>query len=463
VAAVIGDRFSIDDLAELTGRTAQEVTESLTRLESGGLVHHDQSRGKPQYVFNHVLIREAAYSTMLKADRRALNGQLFTLLESGPRSIADRAPARLAHYAAEADKDLDAARYWLKAGLDAIAKSAMAEAKVRLQHGLASVAKLAEDAERTAVELPLQLALGKALIATDGYAIPATGAAFERARMLCESAGKRREQLAVLHGLWIHDLLCNRLDSASMRANALMKAAEAEGDPVWVVVACRANGVLNYARGRLHDAIDVLKRGLALWDPQLRAEYAKVVVDDPKVVMLVYQSWVLTYLGRDEEALAVADEALAEARRLQQPLNIAHSLNGWILVRVFQRKFDDLDDAIDELATLTSEHEIKFYAAVGDILRARVKIGLGDLNSGCRLMIEAIDEYCATGSELYMPTYKMWLAEGLMKLGQFDRAVTVIEDAEELVERTGGASDAAGLRYCAANCSSAWARPRTRK
>ena len=44
-----------------------------------------------------------------------------------------------------------------------------------------------------------------------------------------------------------------------------------------------------------------------------------------------------------------------------------------------------------------------------------------------------------------MPTYKIWFAEGLMKLGQFDRAVAVVEEAEELIERTGGASDAAAI------------------
>ena len=76
--------------------------------------------------------------------------------------------------------------------------------------------------------------------------MPETGSAFERARVLCDVVGERSEKLAVLHGLWIHDLLCGRLLSAQTRADALLSAAEAAGDPVWIVVGCRAQGVLGY-------------------------------------------------------------------------------------------------------------------------------------------------------------------------------------------------------------------------
>ncbi len=445
VAAVIGQRFTRDLLVDLSERGSAEVAAALDQLIGLGLVETDQSRSEEQFVFRHVLIREAAYSALLRADRRRLNQKLLDMLATGSSALSEKSPARLAHYAAEGGQFGIAANYWLKAGLGALAKSAMPEAKGLLNRGLACAAQMGDDPARDLSELQLQLALGKALIATKGYAVPETGTAFERARLLCECTGNRRELLAVLHGLWIHDLLCARLTSAQSRADLLQEEAERAADPIWIVVACRAQGVLGYVTAQFSRAFDQLERGLSLFDPALRPDYAKILVDDPKVVMRVYQSWILSYRGEHQRALVVADEALAEARDLAQPYNLAHALCGWILVRLFNRMHDDLEPLIDELARLTSDHEISFYAAVCEIMRGRARIGIGEVEDGCRILVQALDVYRATGSLLYLPTFMMWLAEGLMRVGQFDKAIEVVGDAEQMMAETGMANDVAGI------------------
>ncbi|MCY7338406.1 MAG: AAA family ATPase [Sphingomonas bacterium] len=445
VAAVIGQRFTRDLLVDLSERGSAEVAAALDQLIVLALIEPDQSRAEEQFVFRHVLIREAAYSALLRADRRRLNQKLLDMLATGSSAVAEKSPARLAHYAAEGGQYGVAAEYWLKAGLAALAKSAMPEAKGLLHRGLTCAAQMGDDPARDHSELQLQLALGKALIATNGYAVPETGTAFERARQLCESTGNRQELLAVLHGLWIHDLLCARLTSAQSRADLLQEEAERASDPVWIVVACRAQGVLGYVTAQFSRAFDQLERGLSLFDPALRPDYAKILVDDPRVVMRVYQSWILSYLGETERGLIIADEALAEARALAQPYNLAHALSGWILVRLFNRMHDNLEPLIDELAKLTREHEISFYAAVCEIMRGRARIGIGEVEEGCRILVQALDVYRATGSLLYLPTFMMWLAEGLMRVGQFDKAIEVVGDAERLMDDTGMANDVAGI------------------
>jgi class 3 adenylate cyclase/tetratricopeptide (TPR) repeat protein len=439
VAAVIGHRFSRDMLSELAGRDEHEVAEALDRLVASGLVELDRSRSEQQFVFKHVLIQEAASSTLLRSDRRYLNKRLLQMLEA---SVAEEAPARLAHYATEGGEYAAAANYWLKAGLAALAQSAMPEAKGLLHHGLACVAEMGDDPDR---ELKLQLALGKALIGTGGYAVPETGTTFERARSLCESTGNRPELLAVLHGLWIHDLLCGRLHSAQARADALLEAAETADDPVWILIACRAQGVLNYALANFAKALEYLERGLALFDPARRPDYAQILVDDPRVLMRVYESWVRSYLGQQEPAFAIADEALAEARELRQPYNLAHALVGWILVHLFHRHYQGLDPLLDELAELTREHEISFYAAVCELMRGRVRIGMGDVQEGCQILIKTIEVCRATGNLLYVPTYMMWLAEGLMRDGKLEYAMLVVGEAETVMVQTGVANDFAGI------------------
>jgi hypothetical protein len=52
-------------------------------------------------------------------------------------------------------------------------------------------------------ELDLQIALGKSLIATKGYTVPATVDAFARARELCENLDNPPQLISALHGQWV--------------------------------------------------------------------------------------------------------------------------------------------------------------------------------------------------------------------------------------------------------------------
>ncbi|MBA3666619.1 MAG: AAA family ATPase [Sphingomonas sp.] len=445
IASVIGRRFTRDLLASLAEVPIAEINGALDRLTESGLVTTDTSRGLEQFVFRHVLIQEAAYTTLLRADRRRLNLRLLELLEADSSAIARDKPERLAHYAAEGGNAGAAAGYWLKAGLAALANSAMPEAKARLQHGLACVAQMPDGPERSQDELKLQLALGKALIATVGYAVPETGAAFERARELCGVTGHRAELLAVLHGLWINDLLCGRLHSAETRADELLKEAEAANDPVWVVIGCRAQGVLGYPLGNFARSLAFLERGLAEFDPSRRRAYAEIVVDDPRVVMLMYAGFVHSSLGHRDQAFAAAADSVAEARLLGQPYNLAQALTGQILVNLFHGLTDGTEAMVNELADLTREHEIGFHAAVCEILRGRLLMSTAPIEQAIAVLSTGIDYYRGTGSVLYAPTFFMWLAEALMEGGQFEAASQEIAKAEAVMAETGMANDSADI------------------
>jgi tetratricopeptide (TPR) repeat protein len=414
-------------------------------LTDTGLVLTDDSRGREQFLFRHVLIQEAAYSTLLRADRRMLNLRLLEQLEADPSNISRSEPERLAHYAAEGGKPGVAAAFWLEAGLAALAHSAMPEAKARLRRGLACVARSPEGHERTECELRLQLALGRALIATVGYATPETSAAYERALELCGSTGNHPERLAVLHGLWIIDLLRGRLHSAKERADELLKVAEEVGDPVWVVVGCRAQGVLGYPLGNFSESIVYLDRGIATFKQCKREAFAKILVDDPKVVMLMYRGLSLCGLGRIEEALATSAEAVAEAHRLKHPYSLAQALSGEISVFILSQSLDQAAAKVSELVALTSANEIVYHGVVADIQAGYVAFKNGAVHEAIAMMSGGLERYGKTGSVLYVPTYQMWLVEALIEDGQLEAAVKEIVSAQELIAETGMACHSAGI------------------
>ncbi|MDP8915750.1 MAG: adenylate cyclase, partial [Pseudomonadota bacterium] len=443
LGSVIGRKFSGRLLAKLTDRSPQEQARGLERLLGSGLIVRAGPGEQDEYRFRHVLVHETAYASLLRADRRSLNDRLVEVLEAEfPQFVLDE-PERLAHYAGEAGLPEKAAGYWLRAGLQALMKSAMPEAIARLRRGLAAVAQLPHGVPRWRLELELELALGKAQIATIGYAVPATGETFARAKALCEAIGERSRLAAVLHGLWTHDLLCGRLRSAKVRADELLELAETEQDSVWTLIGLRAQGVLGYPLGNFKASRLHLERGLALFDPARRADYGRIVVDDVRVVMAMYLSWILVYLGQTDEGRRLSEESLAEARALEQPYTLAHALSGRILTGLFLEEHEGLAVLIEELAELTREHGINFYGAVCEILRGRYLVVTGEVDEGTRVLDQALQAYRATDSALYLPTFMMWRAEALGRSGRIDEGLALIRQAEALMERTGTRNDAA--------------------
>jgi tetratricopeptide (TPR) repeat protein len=321
----------------------------------------------------------------------------------------------------------------------------MPEAASRLRRGLAAIAQLPHEADRWRLELSLELSLGRALIATVGYALPETGATFLRAKVLCEAIGRKLELMAVLHGLWIHNLLSGRLREAREHAEAMLRMAEEEDNASWRLIGYRALGALGFPLGELSAARENLERGLAMFSAERRDEYAQILVDDPRVVMRMYLAWVQLYQGHTDEARRTVRECVQLARDLGQAYNLAYALVGQIMVGLFVEEPKGQGEFIEELATLSRDQEIAYFAAVAEVSRGRHLIATGQTGAGVELLEAGVRTYRATGSVLYLPTFIMWLADGLARLGRFDEAATVLAEAKRLVEETGAANDEGGI------------------
>ncbi len=91
-------------------------------------------------------------------------------------------PALLAQHCAAAGLAEQAVAYWLKAGQQALARSAMTEAVAQLRKGLDVLAGLPDGLWRQQQELDLQTALGSALTATKGWSAAEVDETLARAR-----------------------------------------------------------------------------------------------------------------------------------------------------------------------------------------------------------------------------------------------------------------------------------------
>jgi predicted ATPase len=113
----------------------QKLDNALKQLVHAELMFRRGTPPDAEYTFKHVLVQDAAYSTLLRSRRQQLHARVAAALEDCFPEIVLAQPALLAQHCAEAGLAEDAVAYWLKAGHQAIGRSAMTEAVAQLRKG----------------------------------------------------------------------------------------------------------------------------------------------------------------------------------------------------------------------------------------------------------------------------------------------------------------------------------------
>ncbi len=219
IGAVIGREFSHEVLAAAAGMSEAELEMATEQLVAAGLVFRRGGSGEVSYAFKHALVQDAAYGSLLLSRRQQLHARIAQILEARfPETVATE-PELLAHHFGQASLVEKAVEYHERAGRRALSRSSLSEALLRFGHALNGLASLAPSMERARRELSLQLALGSTQVAAHGFAAPDTGAAYMRARELCEELGEVREAFPVLYGLCLYHLYAAELSEARRAAD----------------------------------------------------------------------------------------------------------------------------------------------------------------------------------------------------------------------------------------------------
>ena len=170
VAAAIGRDFSYELLAEVAQQSEAELQEALGRIVDAGLVFRGGDPPQATFLFKHALIQETAYSTLLRAPRRALHARVARALEEHFPALVESQPEVLAHHLTEARILEQAVANWCRAGQRSVARSAFIEAIGQLRRGLLLIADMPDTNARKQQELDLQVTLATALRFPKGYA-----------------------------------------------------------------------------------------------------------------------------------------------------------------------------------------------------------------------------------------------------------------------------------------------------
>jgi predicted ATPase len=189
--------------------------------------------------------------------------------------------------------------------------------------------------------------------------------------------------------------------------------------------------------GRFASSRSHLEEVLAVYDPSSHCSIGHRVGIDPHLYSQAVLGIVLLCLGFPNLALAQGSAAIAEAHRLAHPPSLALSLS--IGSRLLSLVGDNatLGERADELVDLATERGLPFWRALGTMYRGYAKVKNGDVAEGKALLRRGLSAYhAATGAVLWLPYYTALLARACEIGRQIDEAVTQLDGALQIVDRT---------------------------
>jgi predicted ATPase len=437
IGAAIGRDFSYELLAVVAQRGEAELQDALYRLTDAGLVFQRGALPEATFLFKHALVRDAAYSTLLRGARQELHAQIARALETRLSEVVDSQPELLAQHYAEAGLVEKSVAYWGKAGYRSAARSAMAEAAAQLQNALEQLALLPDGPDRQRQELEFCSALGAALFAVKGFAAPETGRAYARGRELWERLGSPLEFLQVPFGQSVYHLNRGEINLATRLDEGLLRLSRQRSNSGGLILGHLSRGRNLMFAGRFASSRAHYEKTLALYDPLSHSSLAHQVGVHPHVNAQAFLGIVLFCLGFPDQAVARGSAAIAEARRLAHPPFLAVSSS--VGARLLSLVGDDvaLDERVELLVAVATEQGFPHWRAEGTIFRGWVKVKNGDLTGGISLLRSGSAAYCATGAGLWMPHYIAFMAGACEIEGQIEEAASLLDDALQIVERTG--------------------------
>ena len=434
--AAIGREFSYRLLRAVSHFSEYELDAALARLVASELVFQRGTPPDSVYTFKHALVQDAAHSSLLRGSRRQLHAQIGAVLETHFPELTHSQPELLAQHYGEAGLVEKAVSYWSKAGRRSADRSAMAEAAAQFQKGLDQLALLPSSSEQQRQELEFWSALGAVLFAVKGQAAPETGQAFARARELWEQLGSPSEFLQAPYGESRYHVFRGELDLARRLDQRLLRLSRQRDDAAGLVLGHFSSGRNAMFAGRFASSRSHLENVLALHDRTSDNSLVHQVGFYPHVNAQGLLGVVLLCLGFLDQAFARSSAAIAEARTLAHLPSLAVSLANGITTLSLVGYNAALAEWVDQVVSVTTEHGFPVWRAHGTIFRGWVKVTNGEVAEGILLLREGLNAYHTTGAEAWLPHFLVLLAAACKLAGQVEEALSLIDDALQIVERT---------------------------
>jgi hypothetical protein len=370
------------------------------------------------YDFSHDLLREAAYDAVSPPKRWLLHRRIAQGLELLHAEDTDTVAAQLAEQYARGGRPDRALAYYRRAAEVAASMFAHTEAVRLHERALPIIAAMPAGRERDSRELAVLEAMAAPLNARDGYSSKQLQQTLERSIGLAESLGRTGSTVTGMAALWASRFVQGRIaDSYQVASRALALA-----DP-----GSRLSGPAHFAVGGSAVSLGMPAEGLCHLElaADLASDAFLSVGIRPDIHAMAFAAHAHWLLGHTGDALACTDRAIAAARALEHPFNLALTLAYGAIADQMRDDLPRLRNTVGELRELCTRYDFAYYREWGLILDGWSRAD----GSGAGLAQQGISNLRAEGAFARMPYWLSLLADLLAKDNQPGAARATLDAA----------------------------------
>ena len=379
MAATIGREFDVDFLKALHPADTLKIDRNLSRLLDALIIQQEDAQ---RYRFRHALIRDAAYQSQPPEQRQKTHASIAEALHQSPASTR---PEQLAYHWAQAGQTGKAIKHWLAAGRQAMQQSASREALAHFHAGVALLQDLGSDDDRVQHEAELQLGIGMAAAAIDGYSSRESTLAFIRATELQAETSLPSSAFAALWGRWSSSSSGADRPGARHLARQMIRQARRSGDPVYIQQSRFAYGVCLFWEGRFAAARSHLEFVRQSYRREQHARHVAEFGEDAGVTSAMYLSWTLWFLGETERATKLCAQGIKLAQTVAHPFSeaYAHTCAAFLYCRL--RFPETALEHADSARRLADRHGYALWQIGSEVTRGWAMAQLGHSEAIARI------------------------------------------------------------------------------
>lgn len=434
IAAVIGRQFTFGLLEAMAGKDNDELEEMLAKLVAAGIVFPEARGLERSFSFKHALVRDAAYESLLLMRRREWHGRVGFALEERFGDVATKEPELLAYHFGEAGQRSLACDYRMRAGNQAVSRSAYEEALAHFTAGL-KLAETMPPQDGLPRQLEFWLKLGAASVVAHGLQSAEAETAYTKAGEIGEQLGDGPASFQAKWGLWINANLRRKTSLARDRAGELVSLAQQSDDRELLLEAYHCQFSTAYFRGDVGGALEGCQHVIELYDVTQHRHLAHAFGGhDPAVCAHIQcgNSWRLS--GDEQQARPHFTQGIALAEMLDHPNSLAHGLHNVGIGYQLGGDREATYAAAHRAAALAEKFALPPWRASSLILAGWASASGAGAADAVRLIDAEITNATAAGP---LPQYYLGLAAEVLlaagraadALGHLDRAIAGIDEA----------------------------------
>ncbi|MGA2996249.1 AAA family ATPase [Bradyrhizobium sp.] len=439
IGATIGREFSYELTAIVAERPEQVLHDTLDGLVEAGLVFQRGESPRSNFLFKHGLLRDAAYSTLLRGPRRALHARIAQAIEEVFPEIAESQPEVVARHRTEAGLKRTATIHWQRAGELALRRSAGSEAVKHFSSALSILEGLPDATDRWQQELDIRLGLGTALITARGFRSlgPEIAKHYERAVALGRGLGDDKKLFRAMWGSWYANLIIGQTEHALGIANELVDVAKRLADPDLMLEAYHSRWANSHVMGLNSIVLADTQRGIALYDAERHHTHTyDYGGHDTGVCAYAHNAVTLWISGFPDQAAQMANAALELGHRLGHPPSLQHAAWWSATLQQLLRAPGPCRE-LSELTIRIGREQGSNMFFMCPLLLGWTFFESGEAVEGLRQMAVAVAATRQSARRFYFEYELLVFAEALLKAGELDRAQQVLQENLDRITSSG--------------------------